>query len=109
MRKYSVQEILMDLRDLVPTKTFADVSEQLKDFKNMTKDTLYSGTTQFARWLCMLPITTTLWFIKTIFKIQISIVNAILLSFFPNLPQSYDETKEVVLPAVGIIKASVLR
>ena len=36
-------------------------------------------------------------------------MNAILLSFFPNLPQSYDETKEVVLPAVGIIKASVLR
>ena len=71
----------------------------------------------FGAWLCLLPITSTAWYIQKAFRLQVSILQIIVETLFPDLPTELKEqtdkvikeSKKAVQPMVGVLKVAALR
>ena len=76
-----------------------------------------SRSVSFGAWLCLLPLISTSWCIKKVFNCQVSLLQGIVLTLFPDLPTELkeqsskviQESKKAVQPMVGVLKVAALR
>lgn len=79
LKTFSVKDILLNF---VP-QTAADA---VLDPSSVTTGKLVSRSVSFGAWLCLLPLICMSWCVQKVFHMQVSLLQSVVLTMFPDLP-----------------------
>ena len=66
----------------------------------ITTKSFARGSMSYTAWLCLLPWTITMYFVKCFIRLEIFIAKSIILFFFPDLREQLQNSKNIMTNAV---------